>query len=99
MFPRLAVTRHQPHRDGAILVSIDSREVYHLRLLLDATLGGGNFGDLRIRRGARKGASKLTGGKTTFSPMLEIANISKSSTFVGANGGRALKLFMPKLRN
>lgn len=62
MFPRLALARHLLRRDGVILVSIDSNEVHHLRLLLDAVFGAENFVDMMTWRGARKGDAKLTGG-------------------------------------
>lgn len=62
MSARLAVARHMLRRDGVFLASIDSNEVHHLRLLLDAVFGAENFVDMMTWRGARKGDAKLTGG-------------------------------------
>lgn len=62
MFPRLTLARRLLRRDGVILASIDTNEVHHLRLLLDAVFGAENFIDMMTWQGGRKGDARFTGG-------------------------------------
>ena len=43
MYPRLQLLKRFLREDGAIFVSIDDKEVHHLRLLLDEVFGARNF--------------------------------------------------------
>lgn len=43
MYPRLQLLREFLREDGAIFVSIDDKEVHHLRALLDEIFGARNF--------------------------------------------------------
>ncbi|MDB5100894.1 MAG: adenine specific methylase Mod [Cyanobacteria bacterium RYN_339] len=43
MLPRLALARRLLREDGVLFVSIDDREVHHLRLLLNETFGTDNY--------------------------------------------------------
>ena len=43
MWPRLHLLKELLADDGAIFISIDDNELYHLRLLMDEIFGEGNF--------------------------------------------------------
>ena len=43
MYPRLALLREFLSDDGAVFISIDDNEVYHLRVLMDEIFGPRNF--------------------------------------------------------
>ena len=51
MYPRLRVARHLLREDGLIFISIDDREVAHLRAVMDEIFGADNFeGHIHWRR-------------------------------------------------
>lgn len=56
MLPRLGLARTLLRDDGVILVSIDDREVHHLRLLMDEWFGEERFVGTIKRRASRKTA-------------------------------------------
>lgn len=54
MIPRLKILRDLLHDNGAIFISIDDNELYHLRLIMNEIFGQENFrNNIVIRRGIK----------------------------------------------
>jgi adenine-specific DNA-methyltransferase len=58
MYPRLKLARNLLRNDGLIFVSIDDKEVYHLRLIMNEIFGESNFVDTIIWKKRYGGGSK-----------------------------------------
>ena len=59
MYPRLFLARQLLTEDGAIIVSIDDKEFYHLRMMMNEIFGEENFVATLVWEKSKKGDAKL----------------------------------------